>query len=189
MSTATALPLDAELDLCALWRELAADPKTPDWFELTEHGELVSVAQPNPKHQFAAGRLLGQVHDHLGDAVVPSVAMLTKAAGIRVPDLVWIPKDDVQDAVTQDPMQLALPLVVDMLSEHDRWPVLAHKVRAYLQTDVRDVAVVRLDGSIAYFRSDGVYAESAFGLQLSVEVPNGDTASNAKRSEKERWQP
>jgi len=134
MSTDTALPRDAELDLCTLWRELAADPKAPNWFELTEHGELVFVPQPTPKHQLAASRLLGQVHDQLGDAVVPSIAVLTKTDGVRVPDLVWISKDRVEEAVAQDPMQLVPPLVVEVLSESDRWSVLAHKVRAYLET-------------------------------------------------------
>lgn len=62
-------------------------------------------------------------------------------------------------------MRLVPPLVVEVVSEADRWPILAHKVRAYLETGVREVAVVRLDGSIAYY--DGVYAESVFGLRLS----------------------
>lgn len=83
MSTATAWPLDAELDLSPRWRELAADPRTPDWFELTEHGEAVFVAQPTPKHQLVAGRLLGQVYDQLGHAVVRSVAMLTRGSCAR----------------------------------------------------------------------------------------------------------
>lgn len=74
------------------------------------------------------------MHDQLGDAVVPSIAVLTKTAGVRVPDLVWISKDRVEEAVAQDPMQLVPPLVVEVLSESDRWSVLAHKVRAYLET-------------------------------------------------------
>lgn len=93
--------------------------------------------------------------------------MLTKAAGVRVPNLVWIPQDRVQEAVAKDPMRLVPPLVVEVVSEADRWPVVAHKVRAYLETGVREVAVVQLDGSISYFRSDGVHSESVFGLRLS----------------------
>jgi Uma2 family endonuclease len=138
------------------------------WLELTEHGELVFVPQPTPKHQFAAGQLLGQVYDQLGDAVIRSVTVLTKTTGVRVPDLVWIPKDDVQEAVAQDPMQVAPPLVVEVLSESDRWSVLAHKVQAYLETGMREVAVVQLDGSIAYYRSDGVHPESVYRLRLAV---------------------
>lgn len=99
--------------------------------------------------------------------------MPTKTAGVRVPDLVWIPKVQVGEAVAKDPMRLVPPLalvpplVVEVLSEHDRWPVLAHKARSYLETGVRGVAVVRLDGAIAYDRADGVHAESVSGLRVS----------------------
>lgn len=52
-------------------------------------------------------------------------------------------KNYVGEATTQDPMQFVPPLVVE-------------------------VAVVEVDGSIVFCRSDGIHTESALGLLLSA---------------------
>ena len=96
------------------------------------------------------------------------VAVQTKTAGIRVPDVVWVPDAMWQDQAAQQEPLLAPPLVVEVLSPGNRQPEMNHKIQGYLQSGVQEVIVVGLTGGIEFIRQDGVHATSIFNLNLAL---------------------
>ena len=96
------------------------------------------------------------------------VAVQTITAGIRVPDVVWIPEAMWQETTVQQEPMLAPPLVVEVLSPGNRQPEMNHKIQGYLQSGVKEVIIVGLTGTIEYVRHDGRHTTSTFPLQLSL---------------------
>lgn len=43
-------------ELSKLWAELAQDDQLPDWYELSEHGEVVLSPKPHNRHQLLRHR-------------------------------------------------------------------------------------------------------------------------------------
>lgn len=84
-------------DLSKLWAELAHDDQLPDWHELSEHGEVVISPKPHNRHQLLCTQIALQLQTQLGGQSGVEVAVLTQTAGIRVPDVVWMPEDKVEN--------------------------------------------------------------------------------------------
>lgn len=59
-------------------------------------------------------------------------------------------------------------LVVEVLSPGNRGTEVAHKVQAYLDSGVREVLVVGLDGAVRWHRADGAHAQSTSGLVITL---------------------
>ncbi len=166
MDTTTLVSPEA---LTQWWAELAQDEQSPDYYELTEYGELVLSPRVETSHQRICSSLVRQLSQQLGEEAVQEVAVLTTTAGIRVPDVVWIPQARWNqlpgNAVLQAP-----ELVVEVLSPGNRKPEMNHKIQGYLQSGVQEVIVVGLTGGLEYIRQDGVHAMSMFNLKLSLPL-------------------
>ena len=154
-------------ELTQWWAELAQDEQSPDYYELTEHGELVLSPRAEMPHQRICSSLVRQLSQQLGEEAVQEVAVLTTTAGLRVPDVVWMPQERwnqlPRNAVLQAP-----ELVVEVLSPGNRKPEMNHKIQGYLGSGVQEVIVVSLTGTIKYIRQDGVHATSMFNLTLAL---------------------
>ena len=154
-------------ELTQWWAELAQDEQSPDYYELTEHGELVLSPRAETNHQRICSSLVRQLSQQLGEEAVQEVAVLTTTAGVRVPDVVWMPQARwnqlPRNAVLQAP-----ELVVEVLSPGNRKPEMNHKIQGYLQSGVQEVIVIGLTGGIDYIRQDGVHATSKFKLNLTL---------------------
>jgi len=159
--------LVAPEELIQWWNELAQDEQSPDYYELTEHGELVLSPRAETNHQRICALIAGQLSQQLGGEAPCEVAVLTTTAGLRVPDVVWMPQERwnqlPRNAVLQAP-----ELVVEVLSPGNRKPEMAHKIQGYLQSGVQEVIVVGLTGGIEYIRLDGVHTTSIFNCSLSL---------------------
>ena len=155
-------------ELRALWLEMASDERLVDPYELTEHGEIVMSPRPTNRHQIACSMLAAQIQQKLGAMVVVEAAVLTKTAGVRVPDLVWMPAERWSGVMASGALVESPDLVVEVLSPGNRAGEIRHKVRAHLDSGTREVVVVGLDGSMRYQRADGVHAESSFALALAL---------------------
>ncbi len=155
-------------ELRELWEQLAQDDTLDDKYELTEHGEVVMSPKPTNRHQLLCSMVALQLQQQLGPQAVYEAAMLTTIAGIRVPDVVWMPPAKWQPVIEGRDLLEAPDLVVEVLSPGNRKTEIAHKVRAYLASGVREAIVVALDGTIRHHRADGVHAESAFGVRLDL---------------------
>ncbi len=154
-------------ELTHRWTELAHDEQAPDYYELTEYGELVLSPRAEMNHQRLCTKIAFQIQTQLGGEAVVEAAVLTPTAGIRVPDVVWMP----QDRWNQHPRNAVLEapdLVVEVLSPGNRQPEMDHKIHGYLQAGIKEVIVVGLTGTIEYRRQDGRHPTSTFPLQLSL---------------------
>lgn len=160
------------LDLRPIWRALTEDPEAPDRAELTELGEVVLSPLPANRHQFVISLVARQLEDQLGGCAIQDLAVLTKGAGVRCPDVSWLPKDRLSEVMDVGPLESAPPLVVEVLSPSSYPAQIAHKTRAYLETGVREVIVVAMDGTITFHRRDGQHTESAIGVKFELPTPS-----------------
>ncbi len=165
---AETVEVDESVDLRSLWQELAADSKSPDRFELTEHGEIVLSPLPTNRHQIVVEDLAAQLRAQLGGAAPQNLAVMTTQAGVRCPDIAWLPEKRVDEAMTEGPLEVMPPLMVEVLSPGNRKLQIAHKVHGYLQSGAKEVVVIGPDGSIDFHRADGAHPDSVFGLRLTV---------------------
>ncbi len=155
-------------ELLQQWAVLAQDEQAPDYYELTEYGELVLSPKPTNRHQVICAKIIHQLSSQLGPEAVPDAAVLTNDAGIRVPDVVWMPEAKWDVVLTADGLLQAPDLVVEVLSPSNRQPEMNHKIHGYLQSGVKEVIVVGLTGTIEYVRPDGRHPSSRFPLHLSL---------------------
>ena len=155
-------------DLAQLWRQFAQDETLPDRYELTERGELVMSPSPTNRHQRLRGLVATQLSQQLGGEAVVEPAVLTKNAGVRRPDVVWMPTARWNALTEENDLLQAPDLVIEVLSPGNRRAEMAHKVLAYLNSGITEVIVMALDGTIAFHRADGVRAQSAFAIKLDL---------------------
>jgi len=154
-------------ELTQWWAELAQDEQSPDYYELTEYGELVLSSRAETSHQRICSSLVRQLSQQLGEEAVQEVAVLTTTAGLRVPDVVWMPQAR-WDQFPRNAVLQAPELVVEVLSPGNRKPEMNHKIQGYLSSGVKEVVVIGLTGTIEYIRQDGVHATSMFNLTLTL---------------------
>jgi len=154
-------------ELTQWWAELAQDEQSPDYYELTEYGELVLSPRAETPHQRICSSLLRQLSQQLGEEAVQEVAVLTTTAGIRVPDVIWMPQAR-WDELPRNAILQAPDLVVEVLSPGNRKPEMNHKIHGYLHSGVKEVVIVGLNGTIEFVRQDGVHPTSVFNLTLSL---------------------
>ncbi|MEX0829086.1 MAG: Uma2 family endonuclease [Nitrospirales bacterium] len=155
-------------ELTQWWAELAQDEQSPDYYELTEYGELVLSPKPTNRHQRLCTEIAFQLRSQLGGEAVVEAAILTASAGVRVPDVVWMPKAQWDEATTKQDLLQAPDIVVEVLSPGNRQPEMNHKIQGYLQSGVQEVIVIGLSGGIEYIRQDGVNPTSKFKLNLTL---------------------
>ena len=155
-------------ELRSLWMQFGDDDSLPDHYELTEHGELVMSPKPTNRHQRLCSEISAQLREILGGEAVVEAAVLTTTAGVRVPDVVWMPKQRWAVVNNESGLVEAPELVVEVLLPGNRRGAVAHKVQAYLACGIREVMVVALDGTITFHRADGQHETSAFGVVLDL---------------------
>ena len=156
-------------DLSKLWAELAHDDQLPDWYELSEHGEVVMSPKPHNRHQLLCTQIALQMQTQLGGQAGVEVAVLTSTAGIRVPDVVWMPEEKWQIVTTEEGLIQAPELVVEVLSPGNRQTEINHKIHAYLASGIQEVLVVGLNGTLEFYRQDGVHTTSILNFTLTLQ--------------------
>ncbi|WP_447970433.1 Uma2 family endonuclease [Nitrospira sp. M1] len=165
MSTDTILSPDA---LSHLWAEMAQNEQLPDWYELTEHGEVILSPKPSNRHQRLCAEIAFQLRTQLGGEAVVEAAILTTSAGVRVPDVVWMPGEKWPVGTTSQDLPQAPDLVVEVLSPGNRETEINYKIQAYLSSGIQEVIVIGLDGTITYHHPTGIKPASTFGITLTL---------------------
>ena len=165
MSTDTVLSPEA---LSHLWAAMAQDDQLPDWYELTEHGEVIMSPKPSNRHQFLCTQIALQLQTQLGGQAVVEAAILTTTAGIRIPDVTWMPKDKWQVLTSDNDLLQAPDLVVEVLSPGNRQTEINHKIQAYLSSDIQEVIIVGLNGTIMFHHTTGIHPTSTFEITLTL---------------------
>lgn len=155
-------------ELHALWHQFAVDETLPDRYEITEHGELIMTPKPSNRHQLICAEVAFQLRTQLRGKAVVEAAVLTASAGVRVPDVVWMPTERWNVVITESDLLEAPDLVVEVLSPGNRKAEVAHKLEAYLASGVREVVVIGLDGSVDFHRADGVHRQPVHSIKLEL---------------------
>ena len=156
-------------ELTQWWAELAQDEHSPDHYELTEYGELVLSPRAENDHQYLCSEIAFQIRTQLGGVAVVEAAVLTKTAGVRVPDVVWMPQDR-WNQLPRNAVLEAPEIVVEVLSPGNRKPEMQHKIQGYLGSGVKEVVVIGLTGTIEYLHPDGIHPKSIFKLNLTLPL-------------------
>ena len=154
-------------ELVRRWNELAADPDSPDYFELNEFGELILSPKPTTRHQATASEVAFQLTVQLGARAFTDASVLTDR-GVRAPDVFWMPSDRWAERKDQTPLQIVPDVCVEVLSPSNTREEIAMKVGAYLRGGAREVIVVDLKGEVEYFGSEGKRETSALGIRLAL---------------------
>jgi len=64
------LPIVSPKELTQQWAELAHDEQSPDYYELTEYGELVLSPRPESNHQILSSEIAFQMRNQLSGKAV-----------------------------------------------------------------------------------------------------------------------
>ncbi len=155
-------------ELSALWADLAKNDQLPDWYELTEHGELIMSPRPETRHQRLCTQIAFQLQAQLNGEAVVEAAVLTTTAGIRVPNVTWMPSSRWQKLSSPEQLLESPPLVVEVLSPGNRQKEINHKTQAYLASGIQEVILIGTTGTIEYVRQDGAHDTSMFNLTLTL---------------------
>lgn len=155
-------------ELAARWREVNADPESPDHFEINEYGELILSPSPTNKHELIAFKVAVALEQHLGPQASTAVSVSTSARGIRRPDASWMPAERWAAAQYADPLPFAPDICVEVLSGKNTRAEISMKTAAYLDSGAREVVIVGIKGDVRYFGSNGERQQSAFGIRLSL---------------------
>ncbi len=151
--------------LSKMWEELAEDPNSPDFYELSEYGELIVSPLPHNRHQLIAAWVQREIIQQLGELACANLAISTRA-GVRVPDVAWLPQERWAEALNATTMSTCPPLVVEVLSPGNRHKAIGQKIGAYLAAGATEVVLIDLNGAVYYHRQDGEFAASSFKLRL-----------------------
>ena len=129
MHTETALRRE---ELLERWNELAADPESPDRYELNELGELILSPKPTNDHQRIASAVARSLEAQLGPEAATEISVYTDR-GIRVPDVVWMPAARWREVKGQSPFPFVPDLCVEVLSPGNSRAQITMKTGAYLR--------------------------------------------------------
>jgi len=146
--------------------ELAADPESPDCFELNEFGELILSPKPTTRHQGTASEVAYQLTVQLGPRALTASVLTDR--GVRVPDVVWMTPERWAECKDQTPLQLVPDVCVEVLSPSNTREEIAMKVGAYLRGGAREAIVVGLKGEVEFFGPGGKREASALGIRLAL---------------------
>jgi Uma2 family endonuclease len=124
------------------------------------HGELVTVAEPMPRHNwvrdnvarltgnFAEERKLGRVFVETGYQLAPET--------VRIPDVSFVPAERMREIDLDKRIQGAPVLVIEVVSPTDLAEELTQKVKQYLAAGVKAVWVFYpKTREVQVFRADG----------------------------------
>ena len=164
------MEVESVLDRSALvrrWQQLAADPDTPDYYELNEYGEVIMSPRPTNDHQRALSAIVVSLQTQLGPDAAAEISVMTDR-GIRVPDVVWIPHARWDQVKGKTPLPFVPDVCVEVLSPGNTREEIAMKTAAYLRGGAKEVIVVGLKGEVEFFGADGKRSTSALSIELSL---------------------
>lgn len=143
----------------ARWEEIAGDPalqNLPYKVETNQRGQIV-LTPPKAQHSDLQGRVLDTLRDVVSEGRgLPEFPIATRA-GVRVPDVVWMP-DGRLDEITEtgDPPTRAPDVCIEVMSDSNDWAEMHEKRRLYREAGATEVWVVEEDGTVRFFEDDEI---------------------------------
>jgi len=154
-------------ELVRRWNELAADPGSPDHYELNEFGELILSPPPTNRHNRVAQLVARALLDQLGADAFVEMSVYTDR-GIRVPDVVWMAPQRWAESRFETPLPFVPDVCVEVLSPSNTREEIAMKVGAYLRGGAGEVIVVGLKGEVEFLGPEGKRESSTLGISFSL---------------------
>lgn len=154
-------------ELIRRWRALADDPSSPDYYELTQFGELIVSPRPTTGHQAVASEVAFQLRTQLGPRAATEVGVLTDR-GVRVSDVVSMPTERWTEYRGQTPLEVLPDVCVEVLSPSNTREEIDMKIAAYLRGGAREAIVVGLKGEVEIYGPQGRRETSALGISLTL---------------------
>jgi hypothetical protein len=160
--------------LLAIWRTLALRRDFADTeFELNPGGDVL-VRDEDPWHQIIRTDVFCQLATQLGPRVALRIPIVTRAFGVLVPDVVWMPEEKWPDDDAEqgtNPFAFAPDLCVEVLFGNAVCATsLGSRTHAYLYSGAEEVIVVGVDGAVEFRGREGVRSRSLFNVTLDLDT-------------------
>jgi hypothetical protein len=159
--------------LLAIWRALSVRRDLANVaFELSPAGDML-VRDEDPWHQIFKTDVFCQLAKQLGPRVALRLPIVTRAFGVRVPDVVWMPEEKWPDddaEQTANPLAFAPDLCVEVLFGNAVCATsLDSRTHAYLCSGAEEVIVVGADGTVEFRGREGLRSRSVFNVTLDLD--------------------
>lgn len=147
------------METATFWHRALNDPQLqhlPYKIETNEHGQIV-LSPHKPQHGLQQGHLVRLLiqHAHASGQAAVEFAVETEK-GIKVPDVVWISEDRLEQLPADAEASPILPeIVVEVLSEGNTESALIEKRDLYLDEGAREVWTCAGDGTITFYDDNG----------------------------------
>lgn len=143
----------------ARWEEIAGDPalqNLPYKVETNQRGQIV-LTPPKAQHSDLQGRVLDTLRNVVSEGRgLPEFPIATRA-GVRVPDVVWMPDGRFGEIVeTGDPPTQAPDVCIEVMSDSNDWAEMHEKRRLYREAGADEVWIVEEDGTVRFFEDEEI---------------------------------
>ncbi len=156
--------------LAEKWREVVDSPYLRDLpfkLELNENGKVEFTMSPaTNRHSLLQGRLQEFLLQNLPDGVrMPECSILTRK-GVKVADVIWGSDTFFERYRDATPYPQAPELCVEIASPSNSAEELREKTHLYLEAGALEVWIVRPDGTVESYGSEGRRAQSVLGVAI-----------------------
>ncbi len=153
------------METATAWSRVLDDPhlrELPYKIETNEHGQIV-LSPHKPQHGIRQSRISDLLRDHASDPGTRAVEFAVETAkGVKVPDVVWISADRLEQIPEDAEASPVLPeIVIEVLSEANIEAELAEKRELYLDEGAEEVWTCAEDGTMTFYNEDGPINRSA----------------------------
>ncbi|WP_022835874.1 Uma2 family endonuclease [Salisaeta longa] len=158
----------------SLWHRALHDPQLQDLpfkIETNAHGHLV-LSPHKPQHSFLQSRILTQLVQHIQTPGEPAVEFaLDTPKGIRVPDVVWMSEERIQQIPGNAEASPVMPeLCVEVRSESNTDTEMAAKRQLYFEEGATEVWICDPEGRLRFYTADGEQSSSALAPSFPATI-------------------
>ena len=161
------------MDAAALvetWREVVNSPYLRDLpfkLELNEDGKVEFAMSPaTNRHSYWQFRIGVMLERALGGEALVECSILT-GKGVKVADVVWCSAAFLARHGYETPYTQAPELCVEVVSPSNTTDELNEKAQLYLAAGAAEVWIVREDGTVELYGSEGQRTQSVFGVTVA----------------------
>ena len=150
------------------WQQLADNrvvAAIPCKVELNEKG-AIEVSPPTVRHAFIQAFVTRELARQRPEGTTLTECTVETDIGMRVPDVVWVSRELLQQHWNASAFNVAPELCVEVLSPTNTRIEMAEKTAAYLAAGAKEVWVVGEDGSPAIHTTAGRVPTSTLGFEL-----------------------
>ena len=157
--------------LLAVWQNLTAHAASDGGVEseVDPLGRVVDHRRVCPWHQLLVTDMFCQLASQLGPRVAMCQPVTTRAFGIRIADVVWMPEEKWPEIDSGAPLPFVPNLCIEVLADDNDAGQVVRKADAYLNSGAQEVIIVGALGQVEFRGPDGPRASSLFRVTLEPD--------------------